>query len=72
MFFDKSKKTLLNIEGMSCEHCVKSVTESLLAVDGVKAAKVSLAKKCAEVKHAENVLTEALNKAVTDAGFQVA
>jgi copper chaperone CopZ len=25
----------LNIEGMSCMHCVKAVTEALAAVDGV-------------------------------------
>ncbi|GMO19352.1 MAG: copper ion binding protein [Treponemataceae bacterium] len=72
MFFDKAEKTVLNIEGMTCSHCVKAVTEALLAVDGVKAAKVSLEKKCAEVKHGDKVSSDALNAAVTEAGFHVA
>jgi copper chaperone len=35
-------KTKLQVEGMSCEHCVKALTEALKAVPGVKAADVRL------------------------------
>ncbi|MDR2803773.1 MAG: cation transporter [Treponema sp.] len=64
-------KTILAVEGMSCEHCVKHVTEALQAVAGVKKAKVILKAKKAEVEHADSVTLDALKAAVTEAGFQV-
>jgi len=65
-------KTNLNIEGMSCEHCVKSVTTALQAVEGVKKAKVNLKKASAVVEHSDSVTIDALKKAVEDAGFKIA
>ena len=39
----------LNIDGMTCNGCVASVTKILQGVDGVVSAEVSLADKRAEV-----------------------
>ena len=39
----------LNIDGMTCNGCVASVTKILQGVDGVASAEVSLADKRAEV-----------------------
>ena len=64
-------KTILNVEGMSCKHCVKHVTEALKGVDGVKSAKVSLKKKNAEVKHDDSVGVDILKAAVIEAGYSV-
>jgi copper ion binding protein len=64
-------KTTLSIDGMSCEHCVKHVTEALEAVAGVKKAKVNLKAKKADIDHTEGVSVDALKSAVTEAGFQV-
>ncbi|GMO49914.1 MAG: copper ion binding protein [Termitinemataceae bacterium] len=65
------KKTILNVEGMSCEHCQKAVTEALNGVSGVKKAKVSLKEKNAVVTHDEAASIEAMKAAVTEAGFSV-
>ncbi|WP_062328722.1 heavy-metal-associated domain-containing protein [Treponema endosymbiont of Eucomonympha sp.] len=65
-------KTVLQIEGMSCEHCVKHLTEALEGVAGVKSASVSLKKKRAEVKHGDEATLDALKAAVVSAGFPVA
>jgi copper ion binding protein len=65
-------KTKLSIEGMHCEHCVKSVEEALKAVQGVKKAKVNLKKASGEVDHAETVTLDALKAAVAEAGFTAA
>ncbi|MDR0878376.1 MAG: copper ion binding protein [Treponema sp.] len=65
-------KTVLAIEGMTCEHCVKHVTEALENIAGVKSAKVNLRKKSAEVKHEDQVTLEAMKAAVTEAGYEVA
>jgi copper ion binding protein len=63
-------KTTLKIEGMSCEHCVKHVTEALKGVPGVKSAKVDLKKKSALVDHSDSVKAEALKAAVVEAGYE--
>lgn len=44
-------RTALNIEGMTCNHCVQAVTKALQQVEGVSSAEVSLEKKEAVVEH---------------------
>ena len=56
------------VEGMSCMHCVKHVTNALLEVNGVKDAKVSLSEKSALV-NAEGVDFATLKAAVAEAGY---
>ena len=63
-------KTELMIGGMSCEHCVRSVTQAIEKVDGVKSVKVSLKKGNAVIK-GEDIDIEAVKKAVTEAGYSV-
>ena len=65
-------KTTLNVEGMSCEHCVKHLTKTLKEVDGVKRADVSLNLKKAIIEHADSVTQDTLKAAVVEAGFEVA
>jgi copper chaperone CopZ len=64
-------KTILRIEGMSCEHCVKCATTALKSVNGVKSAKVSLNDKTAVVEHSGGVTLDALKDAVASAGYEV-
>jgi copper ion binding protein len=65
-------KTTLKIEGMSCEHCVKHVTNALKDLAGVSSATVSLKDKSAAVEHGDAVTLEALKAAVVEAGYEVA
>lgn len=67
---EKIVKTL-NVEGMSCMHCVKKVETALKDVKGVKSVKVSLEDKIAEVTLKEDVDLSVLKKAVEDAGYEV-
>jgi copper ion binding protein len=64
-------KTILAIKGMTCEHCVKHVTDALKGIPGVSAAKVSLKHNNAEVKHGDTVTVEAMKSAVVEAGYEV-
>jgi copper chaperone CopZ len=64
-------KTTVNIEGMSCEHCVKHVKEALEGVAGVKSAAVNLKGKSALVEHGDEVSPDALKAAVVEAGYEV-
>jgi copper chaperone CopZ len=60
----------LNIEGMSCMHCVGRVLKSIDAVDGVKSSDVEVGK--AVVKFDESKTSAmAIIGAVTAAGFKV-
>ena len=64
-------KTVLNIEGMSCNHCVKHVTEALNEIPGVTAVQVSLEEKNAAVEHAPEVTLAQMKAAVEEAGYEV-
>ena len=59
----------LNIDGMTCGGCVKSVTKVLNDLDGVHSATVSLENKNAQVEFDEGKIQIAqLVEAVEDAG----
>jgi copper chaperone len=61
----------LDITGMTCDHCVRSVTNALKDVPGVSDAVVSLDDKQATVT-AESVDIEALIAAVEEEGYTAA
>ena len=62
----------LNIDGMTCGGCVKSVTKVLNDLDGVRSATVSLENKNAQVEFDEGKIQMAqLVEAVEDAGYDV-
>ena len=60
----------LNVEGMSCQHCVAHVTQALEAVEGVSKATVSLDEKSAVVELFSDVSDSALVDAVVQAGYE--
>lgn len=62
-------QTVLNIEGMTCEHCVRAVKQALERVRGVKQAAVSLQTAQAVVDH-ESIDPRFLIEAVEEEGYQ--
>ncbi|WP_260852573.1 heavy-metal-associated domain-containing protein [Curtobacterium pusillum] len=65
---------LLLVEGMTCEHCVMSVTEELNEVDGVSGVTVQLVpggRSEVTVTSDGPVPADALRGAVTEAGYEV-
>ena len=65
-------KTILKIEGMSCENCVKHVKEALEAVAGVKSVEVSLNDKTAAIEHGDDLSPLVLKAAVIEEGYEAA
>jgi copper chaperone len=59
----------LNVEGMTCGHCVQAVTRAITAVDPQAKVHVDLAGKTVEA--ATSAPVAALSKAVEDAGYAV-
>lgn len=66
---ENNMEKILNVEGMSCMHCVAHVKEALEKVEGVREADVKLEEKRAEVKMDKEVSDDDLVKAVEGAGY---
>ncbi|MGG7569510.1 heavy-metal-associated domain-containing protein [Streptomyces sirii] len=60
-----------NVTGMSCEHCVASITEEISEVPGVSEVVVDLAANTVTV-HGTDLDDERLRAAVVEAGYTVA
>ncbi|WP_291318317.1 heavy-metal-associated domain-containing protein [Desulfonatronospira sp.] len=63
--------TTIKIEGMSCGHCVKAVTDALNNIPGVSGVQVSLEHGQAEFNAGDDLDMAAVKKAVEDAGYKV-
>ncbi len=63
------KHTTLDVDGMKCEGCAKSVTSALEGVEGVRTVDVSLEEERAEVDADAGVTVGSLVAAVEDVGF---
>lgn len=61
----------IGIEGMSCEHCVRHVTEALKELNGVSKVEVDLKGKTAVIEVADDVKDEDIRFAIEDAGYDV-
>ena len=69
-----SQTTTLSVDGMTCGHCVASVTEELTALPGVKDVTVELhagGSSPVTVVHDEPLDDGALRAAVEEAGYSV-
>ncbi|MCC6609057.1 MAG: heavy-metal-associated domain-containing protein [Burkholderiales bacterium] len=62
--------TTLKVTGMTCNHCVMSVTKALKQVPGVESADVSLEQAQAVVKGTADA--QSLIKAVKEEGYDAA
>ena len=61
----------LNIEGMSCMHCVNHVKEALEEIEGVKKVQVILNEKVAYVETLKDIPFEVFEKAIEEAGYEL-
>ncbi|ANU24318.1 copper chaperone CopZ [Planococcus donghaensis] len=63
----------LQVSGMSCQHCVKSVEESVMALPGIEKVEVSLATNSVDVAYdASAVDVGQIAEAIEDQGYDVA
>jgi copper ion binding protein len=57
------------VEGMTCQHCVKAVTEEVSAIPGVTSVSVELESGSVVVESAEALERGAVAAAVDEAGY---
>ena len=63
--------TTYTVEGMTCQHCVASVTEELSELDGVTEVVVDLATATVTVDSSERLDPAAIKAAVSEAGYKL-
>lgn len=61
----------VKIQGMTCQHCVMTVTKALEKIPGLKNVKVDLDKGEATFENTQNVSWENIHQAVEEAGYKV-
>lgn len=59
------------VSGMSCEHCVQSVTEEVGEIDGVSDVDVDLASGELTVTSANELSSQDVRDAVAEAGYEL-
>ena len=66
------ENVVLNVQGMSCGHCVKSVESSVGELQGISEVKVDLgAAQVAVAFDASQVTIEAIKEVIEEQGFDV-
>lgn len=63
-------KMLVNVDGMSCNHCAMAVEKALKSVAGIDEVKVDLDGKKADVAYFGSVNEDEIKNAITDAGYE--
>jgi copper chaperone len=68
----KMAKSIIKVDGMSCEHCVKAITKAVGALLGVDTVTVDLEAKTVTVEHDPNVATlDKIKFEIDDQGYDV-
>jgi copper ion binding protein len=60
------------VTGMTCEHCVRAVTEEVRRIEGVADVTVDLPTGALTISSAEPIDDAAVTEAVEEAGYQLA
>lgn len=65
-------KQILHVEGMTCGHCVETVTKAVSALDGVERVDVNLEKKEVTVDFDEGrTRVQDIQAKINEAGYEV-
>ena len=67
-----SATTTYTVSGMTCQHCVASVTEEVSEIAGVTDVQVELDSGAVTVTSEEPLREESVRAAVEEAGYQLA
>ena len=67
-----TKNRVLNVEGMTCQHCVDTVTETVSKITGVKNVTVNLEEKNVNIEFEESqTQLDIISNQIIEAGFEV-
>jgi copper chaperone len=63
--------SILKVKGMSCQHCVMSVTKALSQLEGIKNVQVDLQKEEVRFDNTKALALNRIEKAIEEAGYEV-
>ncbi|MBE7720577.1 MAG: copper chaperone CopZ [Lacrimispora celerecrescens] len=65
-------KAVIKVDGMSCEHCVKAITNAVGAISGVSGVSVDLEGKTVTVDHdPDQASVQTIKSEIEDQGYDV-
>ncbi len=65
-------KSIINVDGMACEHCVKAITNAVGALSGVSGVSVDLEAKTVTVDHdPDQASVEKIKAEIEDQGYDI-
>ena len=66
------KQELIKVEGMTCQHCVQTITKSLKKISGLNFIAVNLDNKEVRVRFDENETNlQEITKKIVEVGFEL-
>ena len=66
-----ANQVTLNVQGMSCGHCVKSIENSVGAINGVEKVNVQLNNGTVDVEFNNDVDVKKITDTIEDQGYSV-
>jgi copper chaperone len=63
--------SILKVKGMSCQHCVMSVTKALNQLEGIQNVQVDLQKEEVRFDNTKALALNRIEKAIEEAGYEV-
>ncbi|MDR7811067.1 copper chaperone CopZ [Lacrimispora sp.] len=65
-------KSIINVDGMACEHCVKAITNAVGALSGVSGVSVDLEAKTVTVDHdPDQASVDKIKAEIEDQGYDI-
>jgi len=64
-------KSIIHVDGMSCEHCVKAITKAVGVLEGVSGVAVDLSAKTVTVEHDPALTLEKIEAEIEDQGYDI-
>ena len=66
------EKQVINVEGMSCAHCVNAITKSVKALSGVNSVNVHLKEKTVTVEYdSKKISLDKIKEEIENQGYDI-
>ncbi len=69
--FNKKEKIIIKIDGMSCSHCAKKVSDSLSSIKDISKVKVDVQEKQATITVIKDIEDKLLKETIENLGYKV-
>jgi len=64
-------QSIINVDGMSCEHCVKAITKAVSSLPGVSDVAVDLIARTVTVEHTPVLTLDKIKDEIEEQGYDI-